>query len=343
MSRMEKYHGKHEKEKGVKTPATEIEVAEEVIAKQPKQPKQSKKNKKRRKPLLKTIVILGLLIFIGIADPFFLGYLSAKTDSQVKAISVSDFHGVAPADGSVNVLLLGSDSRGEELGRADSIMVAHYDKKSKKPKIISFMRDTYVTIPGQGQNKLNAAYAFGGPELVRQTLKESFGLDCQYYAVVNFSAFSNIIDALLPKGLLINVEKDMTVDGDTLTAGWQHLNGHEALQYARFRKDAESDFGRVRRQQQVMNALVDQSLTFRGSIHFPKAFGKAIGYTTTNIPTTLLPSLIVDSVFGRVHSIEKLSVPVENSWWDNNYPGVGSVLEIDQEMNTTAITNFLNS
>lgn len=84
--------------------------------------------------------------------------------------------------GAVNVLLLGSDSRGEEQARTDTIMVAHYDPQTHKIKLISLMRDMLVSVPEHGEEKLNAAYAYGGPELLRETIKENFGLDIHYYA-----------------------------------------------------------------------------------------------------------------------------------------------------------------
>lgn len=337
MSRMEKYHQK--KETDSPSELSHDQSNQELI--EPFEP--SSKAKKTNKRFFKWLgIIFGILILFSLIS-FYIGKKGADLDKEFKKVTVTDFNGQKSSDGSTNVLLLGSDSRGEDLGRTDAIMVAHYNKKEKTPKLLSFMRDTYVDIPGQGYNKLNAAYAFGGPELVRQTLKNTFGIDVQYYAVVNFSAFANIIDSLSPGGLKIDVEKDMTVDGEKLTKGVQKLDGHDVLQYARFRKDTEGDFGRVRRQQQVLNALTEQSLSVFNSIHFPKAIGQALGYTSTNIPTSLLPSLLIDGLFGRVNGIEKLTVPVENSWWDSDYPDAGSVLEIDVGMNNEAIYSFLNN
>ena len=72
------------------------------------------------------------------------------------------------------------------------------------------MRDTLVTIPGYGENKINAAYAFGGAELVRQTLAENFGIQTNYYVKVDFQSFEKVIDTLFPSGVPINAEKDMS-------------------------------------------------------------------------------------------------------------------------------------
>lgn len=116
-------------------------------------------------------------------------------------------------------MILGSDTRGEDAGRADTIMVLQLDGPSHKPKLISFMRDSFVTIPGVGQNKINSAYAYGGADLVRQTLVENFGIDCQYYAKVDFKSFEKVIDALFMNGVKIDAEKDLNLDGVDIKKG----------------------------------------------------------------------------------------------------------------------------
>ncbi|WP_457826118.1 LCP family protein, partial [Staphylococcus aureus] len=123
-------------------------------------------------------------------------------------------------------------------------------------KIVSVMRDIYADIPGYNRYKINTAYSLGGPELLRQTLKENLGIEPEYYATLDFKGFEAMIDELSPQGVPINVEKDMSAKiGVSLKKGEHRLNGKELLGYARFRHDEEGDFGRVRRQQQVMNAL----------------------------------------------------------------------------------------
>lgn len=126
----------------------------------------------------------------------------------------------------MNILVLGIDSRGEDHSRSDSMMVIHYNKKQKQPKLISIMRDSYVDIPGYDKQKVNAAYAYGGPELVRKTLKESFDLDINYYAVIDFKGFAKIVDAVAPDGIEVDVPKKMSYGiGMTLRPGKQVLHG----------------------------------------------------------------------------------------------------------------------
>lgn len=168
------------------------------------------------------------------------------------------FEGADVQVGQINVLLIGSDARDED-GRSDTLMIAHYDQTTNNVKLISIMRDTYVEIPDYGMNKINAAFAFGGPELVRKTIKQNFDLDVNYYAVVDFKGFPKIIDLLAPDGIEVDIPYEMSHGiGMTLKPGEQILHGNELLGYVRFRHDRLSDFGRVERQQEVLTKVKEQ-------------------------------------------------------------------------------------
>lgn len=300
-----------------------------------------KKRKKRKKLRRVGLVVLVLLILSGIA--YGKGYAKARGEKGTPSMNIGNFAGKKADKGIVNVLLLGSDSRGEDQGRSDSIMIAHYDKRHKQPKLVSIMRDTFVGIPVDGgleYNKINAAYSYGGPELVRQSIEQTFGVPIEYYAVVNFESFPKIIDTLAPGGLKIDAEKELSVDGVTIHPGEQKMSGEEALQYARFRKDEEGDFGRVRRQQQVMTALMKQGLNPLNAWRLPETIGAVSGYTQTNLPTSFYFGTGSSYLFSRHKPLEILTIPVEGSWSNGYYDYAGSVLEIDEQMNREAITTF---
>ncbi len=347
MTRMDRHRqaeqekqAKIDKKKKKQTPNTPEFSSVDANSKQPKNKKPKKKKSKLRKVGL-VLLILLVLGFIG----YFKGLMSAKMDKDNLQPDVGSFQGQKSNDGSVNILLLGSDSRGEDQGRSDTIMIAHYDKKSKQPKIVSIMRDTFIGIPtsdGLEYNKINAAYAYGGPELVRQTISNTFDIPIQYYAIVNFESFPKIVDTLAPSGLKINAEKDLEVEGTVIKKGEQKMTGEEALQYARFRKDEEGDFGRVRRQQQVITAVLKQTMNPLSLWRVPEALGKIQGYTQTDIPLNFYVSTGTSYLFSSHKSLEILTVPVEGSWSYGNYDYAGSVLEIDEAMNKEAIQNFFN-
>jgi LCP family protein required for cell wall assembly len=170
-------------------------------------------------------------------------------------------------------LLVGSDSRAglskaeqKRLGtgstggqRTDTIMIV-YLPPGGKPALISVPRDSYVDIPKNGKNKINAAYAFGGPELLVQTVEQNTGLRMDGYMEIGFGGFVNIIDALggirmcLPKAIK---DSDSHID---LPKGCQTLSGTEALGYVRMRKaDPLGDLGRVQRQREMLAAVANKA------------------------------------------------------------------------------------
>ena len=131
-----------------------------------------------------------------------LGYYDARLEAAVNNKNGSTLTDVKVDDNLtfnknvINILLVGSDHgaiKGDH-GRSDSIMIATVNFKTKELKLTSLMRDMYVEIPGHGHNKLNAAYAFGGVELLYQTIAKNFGIKIDNYCVVDFSTFEKVIN-----------------------------------------------------------------------------------------------------------------------------------------------------
>lgn len=307
-----------------------------------KKSKPPKQKKKRKHPVLCIVIRVLLVLFAYSLIAFLVGQQVARSDAAFATTDEETFNGTAAANGARNILLIGSDSREGEAGRADTIMVLQLDGPSKKPKLISFMRDTLVTIPGYGENKINAAYAFGGADLVRQTLAENFGLETNYYAKVDFRSFEKVIDTLFPSGVAINAEKDMSKNLEVaIKQGQQQMNGLELLQYARFRMDEEGDFGRVRRQQQVMDAIFSEMKNPLAILKLPYAAGKVLGYASTNLPMSFLLKNTF-SIARGAGGVDSLTVPVADSWQYGSSASAGSVLVVNLETNQQAIRNFLN-
>lgn len=287
------------------------------------------------------LIILGILLVFEcyLIFSFLQGYESTKNAQSKQTIS---FNGEeAPDQNDLNILIIGTDSRGEDRGRSDSLMVAHYDQKRKQPKLISIMRDSYVDIPGYGKDKINAAYSYGGIELVRKTLKENFDLPIEYYVTINFDHFKEAIDNLFPKGVTIDAEKDLDLDQVFIKAGKQKMDGNTLLQYSRFREDEEGDFGRIRRQQQVLSAISQQVTNVTSLSKLPKTTGKLLGYVDINLSESTILSVGKDFALGDTKKIETLAVPIDKTWEFNNDTPSGSVLELDTEANAKAIQTFL--
>lgn len=306
----------------------------------------NRKRKKRIRNIFLTFSLLITLLIVYSVYQYNVGLKEAGTSdvvNQKKEMEKVEFKGKKDAQGRINVLLLGVDSRGEEQSRTDTIMIAQYDPKTGDSKIISLMRDIYVEIPGNQNYKINTAYFLGGPELLRKTIKENFDIDVEYYAIIDFKGFEKIVDTLAPEGIEINVEKKMSAYIHVkLEPGLQRLNGMELLEYARFRHDAEGDFGRVRRQQQVINVLKDELLGVYGVAKFPKLAGTIQPYIETNMGKTDQLAIIRDFLLNPPNDIQTLRIPIDNSYEMASYKHAGSVIEIDKEENSEAIKNFLD-
>ncbi|WHY88634.1 LCP family protein [Neobacillus novalis] len=288
--------------------------------------------------LLLSILLVGLFQlfqYIG-------GTIKAVNPPLKKVEGKQTFHGEKNKLDAVNVLLLGSDSRGEKQARTDTIMVAHYDPQTHKIKLISLMRDMLVSVPEHGQQKLNAAYSFGGPELLRETIKENFGLDIHSYAMVDFKGFEKAVDLLVPNGIEVDIPYEMSYGIDTtLEKGKQQLHGKELLGYVRFRHDRLSDFGRIQRQQEVISKLTDEAVSLHSIVKLPKLLGLTNKYIDTNIDGSTLLTIGKDMLSKKSRDIETMRIPEDGSFENKRDEELGDVLEVDFEQNIEALDNFL--
>jgi len=189
----------------------------------------------------------------------------------------------------INILLLGGDSRNSEIQSSDSIIIVSIDPATKKVKLLSILRDTYVKIPGYGEDRISKAITMGGSSLAMRTIEEWAGIPIQYYVYMNLPGFINLIDLI--GGIDIEVEKDMNyVDSNEdsmyeihLKKGYQHLDGIKALQYVRFRHDALSDFARTERQRKFVKAIVKELLTTTTVMELPKLIEAIEPFIETNL------------------------------------------------------------
>ena len=180
--------------------------------------------------------------------------------------------GNASSGSGTNWLLVGSDSRqglSEEdqaelgtggdvgIGRTDTIMLLHIPR-SGTAQLVSIPRDSYVNVPGFGSDKINAAFTYGGPQLLAQTVEEATGVGIDHYAEIGMGGLANVVDSV--GGVEICVEEAITdpLAGIDLAAGCQDLKGADALGYVRTRATAQGDLDRVQRQREFFAALLDK-------------------------------------------------------------------------------------
>lgn len=238
----------------------------------------------------------------GVEDPIYDEQEFAEMDGIKDADSLKDLLKTWATNGGekyasrnvINVLLIGQDD-----GRSDSMILASINRKTDQITLASFFRDSYSYIDYNGQDrytKINAAYQWGGADLLIETLENNFKIEIDYYVSINFENFSKAIDAL--GGIRVDVQQ---YESDYIRRTSSHknfpvgenvlLNGDEALVFSRIRKsDADSDISRTRRQRQVISALIAQ--TKNASLgQLNSMVNKMLPYVNTNIPKTEILSL----------------------------------------------------
>ena len=206
-------------------------------------------------------LFMALMIAVGA-----LGYLYGKAiESKIHGKGSRGKEIVLPGPAPqkpITFLILGSDTRGSDRGRSDTLMVLRVNPEKKVATLLSIPRDMRVRIPRLGMDKINAAYAEGGPELAIETVGDFTGFEINHYVEVDFQGFKRLVDAL--GGIDIDVQppngKKYLYDPEInlrLPRGLQHLDGEEALKFVRVRH-VDDDFGRTKRQQQFLKAVFEK-------------------------------------------------------------------------------------
>ncbi|WP_427138789.1 LCP family protein [Psychrobacillus psychrodurans] len=305
---------------------------------------QTRRRRRKRRPRIgRMLFVILLFSAVGVGIYTFTQYSSGYKLADTDKKEPMDFKGDVLKQGErENILVLGVDSRGEDKARTDTMMIFSWDKQNNDVKVISFMRDIYADIPGNKSYKLNTAFYLGKVQLLKDTMQEMFDLPIHHYALIDFSSFESLVDIIAPDGVPVNVEKDMSEKiGVTLTKGQQNLNGQELLGYARFRSDAEGDFGRVGRQQLVMEILKDELLSMENIPNLPKFIGATEGYIQTDYSRSDKTKRVLDALVSGQLEMEKMTIPVEGTYSFKRYSHAGSVIVLDEEKNKNAITEFL--
>lgn len=308
----------------------------------------SRKREKRRKSRLKRLLIFALVFLTVMLGGWY--FLLGKLYAEMKYEEAERFSDKPwKEDGVINILLIGNDSRENVEGsRSDAMILLTISSKTKTIQMTSLLRDIYVDIPGHEGNRLNAAYAFGGPELLLETINENFNVSVNRYMLVDFEAFANLVDgvggvdlsltgpeleyvnAYLVEYNMINGRPEGTDYMDTSAEGQVHLNGPQALAYSRNRYIG-TDFGRTERQRKVLSEVIKKA---------PGALLKNSSGLMEGILPNLTTNLTKDECFQLslqagsfvLWDLEQGSVPLEGTYQPANIRGM-SVLEVDFEKN----------
>lgn len=270
----------------------------------------------------------------------------------------------------VNILLVGADKNLDEQDaegaerRSDSMMIATLDIKHNKLKLTSLMRDMYVSIPGYGNQKLNAAYSHGGIQLLYETIAQNFGVRMDGYAEVNFDAFVNVIDLL--GGVEVNLTQSESDNLNTTNyikrkkyrntkVGKQIFNGYQALGYCRIRHGKRTasgrypgvytasgkgdDYGRVERQRLTIQAILNKAKKLSPTELLDLA-ADVLPYVTTDVSKDDIYSYLVTILQMGTTKLNQFVLPVEGSY-SNQSVGGQQVLVSDLAKNKSALKKFI--
>ncbi len=239
--------------------------------------KDIKITKKNVIPIIILILILLLLLSVVFTANHFLGKINRESEedlSYVEEYFETDVHNenleeINPEDVDwnnkelydddklVNILVVGQDGR-EATGRTrtDTMILLSFNPETNEASMISFLRDLYVQIPGRSDNRLNAAYVFGGFSLLKNTFKANFDINIDGCFKIDFEGFEDVIDILGGVDIELTAAEAKII-GDGAHEGVSHLDGDHALMYARIRK-LDSDFGRTARQRNIVTAVFNK-------------------------------------------------------------------------------------
>ncbi len=217
----------------------------------------------------------------------------------------------------INILLIGKDiSNGENKSRSDSMIIATINKKSNSIKLTSLMRDMYLEIPGYPDNRINAAYALGGMDLLTSTITQNFHVEIDGCVEVDFAGFEQIIDKI--DGVDIELNRDeayylSTISRRSFKTGSNNLMGEEALNYARIRYIGHDDYERTERQRKV---LVSAFNKLKGSDlkTLLDVADDILPLVSTNLTNTQILSLATNVVLMNTSNVETYRIPADGAF-----------------------------
>lgn len=295
--------------------------------------------------------------------------LAAEEESESDAEVVSDTNAV-PADVIMSdkdvdiILLVGCDSRvgGKDASRSDSIMLGVIDRKHQKIKLISILRDMYSQIPGYKKNKFNTAFYYdtmkGNMDLkiTRGALEKNLGITVDDFVAIDFSAFKKLVDKL--GGVTMEVtaaEADYMCHNKKYGkfpryeagAGTYTMNGAEALNYARMRKESgnNGDFSRTERQRKLLEEIMNEALkSNRSYVELAGIASELLPYVTTNISEQRIYGYMAEALDILKYDIVQYTIPINGTWryCDVQFStGSASVISVNYKFNSKQLKSFI--
>lgn len=291
----------------------------------------------------KVLIYCGLVLAAALLLLGFYMYWELNKIDYVPINQSDGALGITPdssyeSQGPLNLVIFGIDQQDSDIGRSDVIMIVSIDNKNQKIKLSSILRDTYVNIPGRGMDKLNHAYAFGGPQLSISTINSNFDLDIKDFIAVDFSGMEKIVDRV--GGVDINVmpEEVSRIKGLT-QAGVQHLNGVQAVDYMRIRRVGNGDFQRTERQRSVLTEVI-YKLQATGPAEMPGLVDEIFPLISTSFSKKDILDIGADTFAANIQSVEKARFPIDSASHGDMINGI-YYLVADLKVNTAVMHDFI--
>lgn len=290
----------------------------------------------------KTAVLLIVLLvggYLAYDNYFRLPFDKSETNAQQ-----ANQENPGPEFEKFNILILGVDGRQGVNDRTDTIILASLDGETNEAQLLSIPRDTRVKIKG-AWDKINAAYAYGGLELTKETVTDFLGIQIDRYAIVDFSSLVSLVDEI--GGIEVNVPVRMYVplEGIDLKPGLQHLNGEQVLAYSRFRGTENGDIDRAKRQQEIIQLLAKEIISSENLTKLP-ALAEIV---KENVQTDLTVKEMIALARIAPKSLEKgintqvlpgKNKKIDGIWyWEPDLAALDSLLLIPGEKNVASASD----
>ena len=317
--------------------------------------KAKRKHGKKRNPvsvIIKSLIALFLVIFV-IYSAVMLSIIRKVTPLEKTGQYQNDMSTLLYSSDVKNILVIGTDARNpNDRGLSDSMILVSLNGKNNKIQMTSFMRDMYTEIDGYDYDKLNAAYSYGGAELLIDTIEDNFKIRIDSCVAVNFLSVAYMIDSI--GGIEIELSSDEADEINTIMfsevneilgderdadflpvePGKYKLNGKQALSYSRIRHVGDADFERTQRQRKVITEMIHKMKKVN-PFSFTSHMKKAATYVASDMDTLEMYSLSLKLPYYLLaYDIEQMRVPIDGSWdydvtWDDQ-----SILSVDFAQNT---------
>lgn len=291
------------------------------------------KKKRTRKIVLETLLSFTLLlaVFLGTVSGYygskvltFLDNISENTveDEPENLENSQQLKSLEP----FSALILGTDVEEDGIVRSDTIIVATINPDKESMKLVSIPRDTFVTLPTGKDEKINAAFATGGPLLAKEMVSNYLDIPIDFYASMNFDGLVELVDAV--DGVTVNSERSFTEGSEFIEEGRQELDGKAALAYARMRKkDPRGDFGRQDRQKEVIVSILNKLNSSLSITKMSSILDSVSPYLKTNASADQMIEIALN-YYPALNSIEQITLEGEG---DSLYfPSYGKNLYIWQ-------------